>query len=89
MAGLMFSPQAYGSTLLQPATSASMAWKSEALLPTTSVTLVPSPSAVDAVGEALDILSMAALANRVFPESRPMEDWEERVTDDFYLSHFR
>lgn len=89
IAGILFSPQTSGYALLQPATSASMTWKSDALLPTTSVTLAPSPSSAEALGEALDTLSMAALANKVFPESRSMEDWEKQVTDDFYLSHFR
>jgi len=88
-AGILFSPQTNGSALLQPATAASVEWKSEALLPTTSMTLSPSRSTSEALGEALDALSMAALAHNVFPESRSMNDWEKQVTDDFYLSHFR
>jgi hypothetical protein len=88
MAGYLFSSQASSATLLQPATSASVAWKSEPLMPSTSVTL-HEPSSVVAVGDALDTLSLAALANKVFVGSRAMEDWEKRATDDFYLSHFR
>ena len=100
-AGAMFAPQANGATVLHSETAASMVWKSDALLSSTSVTIyvpVAAPasapiaalmiSSAETVRGALDVLSLAALANKVFPQSRPMEDWEKQATDDFFLSHF-
>ena len=43
----------------------------------------PAVPAVDSTGMALRALARVAL-----PDSRPLEDWESKATDDFFGSHF-
>ncbi len=91
MAG--FLPHSACGATLRTETSASISWKAEASLGTVATTcealLAPEVSAEVVVRDALKGMSLAGLAQSVFPNSRPMEDWEKKATDDFVLSLFR
>jgi hypothetical protein len=91
MAG--FLPHSAGRATLRMETSASISWKAEASLGTVATACEamqkPEVSAEAVVRGALKGMGLAGLAKSVFPNSRPMEDWEKKATDDFVLSLFR
>lgn len=46
-------------------------------------------SAQETLRDMLQGLSLVGLARAAFPEIRQMEDWEQKATDRFFLSHFK
>lgn len=76
--------------MLIPMTAASIQIHGVRLLgPEVSVTMEQPTTYKSQQSDAADWFAWTALANEAFKNSRPMKDWERKVTSEFFWSQFQ
>lgn len=80
------NPNVAGQQAIATGSAASMEWCASSCMPTQSYVLPTLDSVVPAAAE--PALPLMALAEALFPGSRPMADWERKDADEFFWSQF-